>query len=95
MSKIFVRERRRVEQGDGRPRFRVVAIAGKDVKFKADHVRRIELDAIAEAVGAEVVVLPAGGDGSGDATGGGTGAGKGGGQRGGGGGGRGRGRGRR
>lgn len=91
MSKIFVRERRRIEREERKPRFRIVAIAGTDVRFRAKHVRRIELDAIAEAVGAEVVLLPAGGDGSGDAEGGGTGAGRGGegGGRGGGRGGRG------
>lgn len=93
MSKIFVRERRRVETGERKPRFRVVAVAGTDLRVRAKHVRRIELDAMAEAVGAEVVILPAGGDGSGDAAGGGTGAGRGGGRGTGRGGGRGGGRG--
>ncbi|MBU1610687.1 MAG: hypothetical protein KKC99_02470, partial [Proteobacteria bacterium] len=73
MSKIFVRERRRVEPGLQKPRFRVVAVSGVEVKFRANHVRRAELDAIAEAVGAEIVVLPDAGDGSGEGLGNGAG----------------------
>jgi hypothetical protein len=63
MSKIFVRERRKVEQGEKKARFRVVGISGTDLKLKVDHIRRIELNAIAEATGAEVVYLPAEGEG--------------------------------
>lgn len=55
--KIFIRERRKVEQGERKPRFRVIAVSGTDVKFKANHVRKQEIDEIAQAVGAEVVLL--------------------------------------
>ncbi len=55
--KIFVRERRKVETGEKKPRFRVIAVSGTDVKFKARHIRKQEIDTIAAAVGAEVVLL--------------------------------------
>lgn len=55
--KIFIRERRKVEMGEKKPRFRVVAVSGADVKFKVRHVRKQEIDEIAGAVGAEVVLL--------------------------------------
>ncbi len=55
--KIFIRERRKVEQGERKPRFRVIAVSGENVKFKAKHVRKQEIDEIARAVGAEVVLL--------------------------------------
>lgn len=60
MAKIFVRERRDVGEGDGRPRFAVVGVQGSDLKFFKSRVRRAELEAIAQAVGAEVVYLPKG-----------------------------------
>jgi hypothetical protein len=55
--KIFIRERRKVKEGEKKPRFRVVAVAGAEVKFKVDHLRKQEIEQIAEAVGAEVVYL--------------------------------------
>ena len=61
MTKIFVRERTRVGRGEGQPRLAVVGVHGIDLKFFQVHVRRSELDAIAQAVGAEVVMLPRGG----------------------------------
>lgn len=54
---IFIRERRKVEKGEKKPRFRVVAVAGADVKFKVDHVRKQEIEEIARVVGAEVLLL--------------------------------------
>jgi hypothetical protein len=63
MSKIFVRERRKVEKGEKKPRFRVVGVSGGDIKVYAKHLRRIELEAIAESVGADIVYLPKGGEG--------------------------------
>jgi hypothetical protein len=60
MAKIFVRERRHVSKRAGRPRFAVIGAQGSDLKFFKTKVRRAELDTIAEAVGAEVVVLPGG-----------------------------------
>ena len=70
MAKIFVRERNRVGKGEGVPRFAVVGVQGSDLQFFQIHVRQSELDAIAKAVDAEVVMLPRGtgkdvGDGSG------------------------------
>jgi hypothetical protein len=52
MTKIFVRERTRVGKGEGLPRLAVVGVQGSDLKFFQVHVRRSELDAIAQAVGA-------------------------------------------
>ena len=57
---IFVRERRKVEQGEKRPRFRVVGVSGGDVKIYVNHMRKKELDQLAEATGAKVVFLKAG-----------------------------------
>jgi hypothetical protein len=72
MAKIFVRERNRVSQGEGLPRFAVVGVHGSDLKFFQLHVRKSELDAIAQAVGAEVIMLPRGtGENAGEGSGGG------------------------
>jgi hypothetical protein len=72
MAKIFVRERNRVGQGEGAPRFAVVGVHGSDLKFFQLHVRKSELDAIAQTVGAEVIMLPRGtGENAGDGSGGG------------------------
>ena len=60
MAKIFVRERTRVSKGEGQPRFAIVGVQGTDLKIFKDHVRRVELEAIAQAVGAEIVDLPRG-----------------------------------
>lgn len=63
MSKIFVRVRRKVQQGEKKPRYRIVGVAGKDVKLYCKHVRKVELEAIAEAAEAEIVYLPEDGHG--------------------------------
>jgi len=60
MAKIFVRERGNVHEGDGQPRFAVVGVHEADIKFFKTHLRKGELDAIAQAVGAELVTLPRG-----------------------------------
>ena len=60
MSKIFVRQRRHVGQGAGRPRFAVIAVQGSDVKFKRSFLRRAELEKIAQETGSEIVYLPRG-----------------------------------
>ncbi len=60
MSKIFVRHRRHVGQGAGRPRFAVVASTGIDLKVYIPRLRRVELEKIAAETGAEIVYLPAG-----------------------------------
>jgi hypothetical protein len=59
-AKIFVRERRKIEKGEKRPRFRVLGVSGGDVKVYAKHMRKMELDQLAQATGAEVVILKAG-----------------------------------
>lgn len=58
-SKIFVRERRKIEKGEKKPRFRVLGVSGGDLKIYVHHMRKRELDQLAEAVGAEVVYLKA------------------------------------
>lgn len=55
--KIFVRERRKVEEGEKKPRFRVLGVSGGDLKIYADHMRKHELEKLAEATGAEVVII--------------------------------------
>lgn len=57
---IFVRERRKVEKGEKKPRYRVLGVSGGDVKVYAKHIRQKELDQLAEATGAKVVVLKGG-----------------------------------
>lgn len=60
MSKIFVRERRQVGPGAGMPRFAVVAALGTDLRIFARHIRKAELERLAEEAGAEIVYLPRG-----------------------------------
>ena len=59
-TKIFVRERRKVEKGEKKPRFRVVGVSGSDVKIYVKHIRKKELEQISNASGAEIVYLDAG-----------------------------------
>ena len=60
MSKIFVRQRRHVGEGAGRPRFAIVAVQGADLKVFKTRLRRAELEKIAAEVEAELVYLPRG-----------------------------------
>jgi hypothetical protein len=60
MSKIFVRHRRHVGQGAGRPRFAIVAAQGADLNVYKTRVRRAELEKIAAEIAAEIVYLPRG-----------------------------------
>ncbi|MDD5475706.1 MAG: hypothetical protein PHU03_04230 [Syntrophales bacterium] len=55
--KIFYRERAKVGAKERKPRFRLVAVAGVDITFYGDHLRKKELEEIAGAVGAELVLL--------------------------------------
>ena len=64
-TKIFVRERRKMGEGEKKPRYRVVGVSGGDVKIYTDHIRKQELQQIAAGTGAEVVYLAHKGDGSG------------------------------
>jgi len=56
-AKIFVRERRKIEKGEKKPRFRVLGVSGVDLKIYVRHIRKKELDQLAKAVGAEVVYI--------------------------------------
>ena len=57
---IFVRERRKVDKGEKKPRFRVVGVSDGSLKLYVKHIRKKELDQIAKAAGATVRVLDAG-----------------------------------
>jgi len=54
---IFYRERVKVQEGSQTPRFRIIAVAGIDMKIYADHLRKKELEQLAKATGAELVAL--------------------------------------
>ena len=58
--KIFYRERGKVGKGEKKPRFRLVAVADMNMKIYGKHLRKNELDQIAETVGAELVLLKGG-----------------------------------
>jgi hypothetical protein len=60
MTRIFYRERVKVGTGDKQPRFAVVGVQGTDMTFFQFHLRKSELDAIAQSIGAELVMLPRG-----------------------------------
>jgi hypothetical protein len=55
--KIFYRERLKVGVKERKPRFKLVAVAGVEITFYGDHLRKKELEEIAKAVGAELVLL--------------------------------------
>jgi hypothetical protein len=59
-AKIFYRERRKVSEGEKKPRFKLVAVAGLDMKLYGKHLRKAELEQIAEALGADLVLLKGG-----------------------------------
>jgi len=58
--KIFYRERGKVGKGEKKPRFRLVAIADVNMKIYGKHLRKSELEQIAEKMGAELVLLKGG-----------------------------------
>ncbi len=60
--KIFYRERTKIGKGEKKPRFRLVAVADVNLKIYGQHLRKSELDQIAEALGAELVLLESGGE---------------------------------
>lgn len=65
MPTIFVRERRKIEAGEKKPRYRVVGVLDLNLKVYVEHIRKKELDEIAAASGANVVILK-GGEGKGE-----------------------------
>ena len=60
MATIFVRERRKIESGEKKPRYRVVGVHDVNLRIYVEHVRKKELDQLAEATGANVVILKGG-----------------------------------
>lgn len=59
-TKIFVRERRKVEKGEKKPRFRVVGVSGSDLKLYVRHIRKKELEQIQKETGSEIIYLEGG-----------------------------------
>ncbi|OPY78202.1 MAG: hypothetical protein A4E65_02356 [Syntrophorhabdus sp. PtaU1.Bin153] len=55
--KIFYREREKNVEGKKQPRYKLVAVADLNLKVYGGHMRRSELDQIASAVGADLVLL--------------------------------------
>ena len=60
--KIYARERQKIGTGVKQPRFRVVAVVeeqgeNRHLKVESVHFRKVELEAIAKDVGAEIVYL--------------------------------------
>ena len=62
--KIFYRERIKVGEKEKKPRFKLVAVADVYLNFHADLLMKRELEEIAAAVGADLVLLKAPQDGS-------------------------------
>jgi hypothetical protein len=58
-AKIFVRERRKVQKGEKKPRFRIAGVTGSDLKIYVKHIRKQEIDQLAKSAGAQVVYLKA------------------------------------
>ena len=59
--KIFYRERRKIKDGDKKPRFRVVGVLDCNLKIYADHLRLSELENMAEEAQADLVFWRTGG----------------------------------
>jgi hypothetical protein len=64
-AKIFIRKRRKVGEGEKKPRYRIVGVGGCDLKIYTKHLRKKEVEQIATEAGAVVVYLPEPKDGSG------------------------------
>ena len=62
-AKIFYRERRKVKDGEKKPRFRVVAVVDCNLKVYAEHLRLSELEHLAEETNASLIALRNGGKG--------------------------------
>lgn len=56
--KIYVRERTKSKEGGRNPRYRVIASEGSELRFHAEHLRKVDIETIAKDVGAQVVYLP-------------------------------------
>lgn len=55
--KIFYRQRRKIKDGEKKPRFRIVGVADCNLKVYSDHLRLSELEHMAEETGADLVSL--------------------------------------
>jgi hypothetical protein len=55
--KIFYRERGKVGEGEKKPRFKLMAVSGVELDFYSYHLRKKELEQIAKAVGAKLVLM--------------------------------------
>ncbi len=55
--KMFYRERSKVEEGEKKPRFTLVAVADVNLKIHVKHMRKNELEQIAESIGAALIEL--------------------------------------
>jgi hypothetical protein len=55
--KIYVRERQKVGEGVESPKYRIVAVTGKEIQVEATHFRKFEIEQIAKDVGAEVIFM--------------------------------------
>ncbi len=58
--KIFYRERQKIKDGEKKPRFNLVAVAGVDLRIFAKHMRKSELEEIARELGADLIELKRG-----------------------------------
>ena len=58
--KIFYRERRKVQDGEKKPRFRVVGVSDCNLKVYAGHLRLSEIKHIAKEVSAKAILLKRG-----------------------------------
>jgi hypothetical protein len=58
--KIFYRERQKAREGAKNPRYRIVAVSDIDLKVYGNHFRKTELEQIADAAKADLVVLKRG-----------------------------------
>lgn len=55
--KIFYRERRKIADGEKKPRFRIVGVSDCNLKVYLDHFRLSELEHLAEELNAELICL--------------------------------------
>ncbi len=55
--KIYYRERRKVKDGEKKPRYRVVAVSDCNLKIYSDHLRFSEMEHIADETGAALIEL--------------------------------------
>lgn len=57
---IFYRERQKAKEGAKTPQYRIIAVSGVDLKVYGNHLRKSELEQIAQAAKADLVALKRG-----------------------------------